>query len=140
MHVGTSAKDEVLVLEHDEPDAHYWNWSVHHLHRFDSGAWHHRPMSCNGHQAHVDADGRVRLVVAARRPGVPNWLDTQGEPLGLVVYRYVGARTRPQPTARVTPLAELRELLPPDHPVTEPEERREQLADRWAAQRRGADP
>jgi hypothetical protein len=128
---------EVLLLEHDRPDAHYWNWSVHHLHRFDSGPWHRRPMSCNGSQAHIDADGRVRLVVSSVDPGAPNWLDTQGEALGLIVYRYVGARTRPQPVARVTPRAELRELLPPDHPVIDPEQRREQLARRsLAAQRR----
>ena len=129
--------DEVLVLEHDRPDAHYWNWSVHHLHRFDSGPWHRRAMSCNGNQAHVDADGRVRLVVSGVDPGVPNWLDTQGEPLGLIVYRYVGARTRPRPVARVTPQAELRGLLPLDHPVIDHEQRREQLARRsLAAQRR----
>jgi len=129
--------DEVLVLEHDRPDAHYWNWSVHHLHRFDSGPWHRRAMSCNGNQAHVDADGRVRLVVSGVDPGVPNWLDTQGEPLGLIVYRYVGARTRPRPVARVTPQAELRGLLPLDHPVIDHEQRREQLARRsQAAQRR----
>ena len=89
--------DEVLVIEHDEPDAHYWNWSVHHLHWFDSGAWHERSTSTNGCQAHVDADGRVRVVVAATDPGVPNWLDTEGRPLGMAVYRYVGARTTPHP-------------------------------------------
>lgn len=127
---------EVLILEHDRPEAHYWNWSVHHLHRFDSGPWHRRPMSCNGNQAHVDTDGRVRLVVSAVDPGVPNWLDTQGEPLGLIVYRYVGARTRPQPVARVTPLSDLRLLLPPDHPFTDPEQRREQLAHRSLASQR----
>ena len=31
--------DEALVIEHDVPDAHYWNWSIHQLHWFDSGAW-----------------------------------------------------------------------------------------------------
>ena len=130
------ADGEVLVLEHDRPDAHYWNWSVHHLHRFDSGRWNDRLESCNGNQAHIDTDDRVRTVVSHVDPGVPNWLDTQGEPLGLIVYRYVGARTRPRPTARVTPLADLRELLPADHPITEPDERREQLARRALASQR----
>ena len=130
------AEGEVLLLDHDLPDARYWNWSVHQLHRFDSGPWHHRPMSCNGNQAHVDPDGRVRLVVSDVDPGVPNWLDTEGEALGLIVYRYVGAQTRPQPVARVTPLAALRELLPPDHPVTDAEQRREQLARRSLASQR----
>jgi len=131
------APDDALVIEHDEPDAHYWNWSVHHLHWFDSGAWDQRTTSCNGHQAHVDDDGKVRVVVAAADPGVPNWLDTEGRPIGMVVYRYVGARTRPHPTAHVVPLASVRDALPATHPSIDPDERRTQLAARnRAAQRR----
>lgn len=129
--------DEVLLIEHDEPDARYWNWSIHHLHWFDSGAWDERLMSCNGHEAHVDDDAKVRLVVSHSDPGVPNWLDTEDRPIGMAVYRYVGARTKPQPTATVVPLGELRAALPDAHPVVDPEARRRQLADRSrAAQRR----
>ncbi len=128
---------EVLVIDHDRPDARYWNWSVHHLHWFDSGDWDQRATSTNGHQAHVDADGRVRVVVAPTDPGVANWLDTQGRPVGLVVYRYVGAVTTPQPTATVVGVADLDSVLPPAHPRVSPEQRRRQLADRsLAAQRR----
>ncbi len=131
------APDEALVIEHDEPDARYWNWSVHHLHWFDSGAWDERPTSINGHQAHIDEDGRVRVVVAAADPGVPNWLDTEGQGMGLAVYRYVGATTKPQPGASVVPLTHVRDHLPPAHPTIAPDERRRRLADRSrAAQRR----
>jgi hypothetical protein len=129
--------DEVLLIEHDEPDAHYWNWSVHQLHWFDSGAWDERPMSCNGHQAHVDRDGRVRIVVAHDDPGAPNWLDTEGKPIGMCVYRYVGARTKPVPTARVVARSQLRAELPDGHPIVTADQRRVQLAARTrAAQRR----
>jgi hypothetical protein len=129
--------DEALLIEHDLPDARYWNWSIHNLHWFDSGAWDRRLMSCNGHQAHVDDDGTVRLVVAPTDPGVPNWLDTEARPLGMAVYRYVGARTKPQPTATVLAVDELRRALPPSHPVVDPSARRDQLAARArAAQRR----
>lgn len=128
---------DVLLIEHPEPDAHYWNWSIHHLHWFDSGAFHERPTSVNGAQAHVDHDGVVRLVVATTDPGVPNWLDPEGRTVGMAVYRYVGARTRPQPTARVLPLADLRAGLPAGHPVVDADERRRVLAARrLAAQRR----
>jgi hypothetical protein len=128
---------EALLVELEEPDAHYWSWSIHQLHWFDSGAWDDRLMSCNGHQAHVDADGLVRVVISADDPGVPNWLDTEGKPLGMAVYRYVGARTKPVPTARVVPLAELRSHVPDDHPVVDQGARRQQLATRYrAAQRR----
>jgi hypothetical protein len=131
------APDEALLIEHDAPDARYWNWSVHQLHWFDSGAWDERLMSCNGHQAHVDADGRVRIVVAHTDPGAPNWLDTQGKPVGMCVYRYVGARTKPVPIARVVPLTALGSELPDGHPVVTAAARRAQLAARSrAAQRR----
>lgn len=124
---------EALVVEHDVPDADYWNWSIHHLHQFDSGPWDRRLMSCNGQQAHLDHDAKVRIVVAHEDPGVANWLDTQGEPLGLIVYRYVGARTKPQPTARVVSIGELREVLPSEHPTITPAQRDRQLARRSLA-------
>lgn len=129
--------DEVLLIEHDEPDARYWNWSIHHLHWFDSGAWDQRLMSCNGNQAHVDNDGKVRLVVAHSDPGVPNWLDTEGQRIGMAVYRYVGARTKPEPTARLLKKSELLSSLRPSHPTVGPQARRDQIAARSrAAQRR----
>ncbi len=131
------APDEALVIEHEAPQARYWNWSIHHLHWFDSGAWDRRLTSCNGHDAFVDEDGRVRIVVAATDPGVPNWLDTEDRPVGMAVYRYVGATTKPQPTARVATLADLGAALPPTHPRVSPAARRDQLTRRWrAAQRR----
>lgn len=128
---------EALLIEHPVPEAHYWNWSIHHLHWFDSGAFHERPTSLNGAQAHVDGDGVVRLVVSVEDPGVPNWLDPEDQAMGMAVYRYVGARTRPQPSARVVPLTDLRSVLPSDHPVVDDDERRRVLAARrLAAQRR----
>ena len=131
------APDEALMIEHDVPDAHYWNWSIHHLHWFDSGAWDQRPTSCNGAQAHVDDDGRVRLVVAHADPGVANWLDPEGRPVGMAVFRYVGARTKPQPTGRVVAFGDIAAALPATHPRVDGAARRVQLADRSrAAQRR----
>lgn len=128
---------DALLIEHDEPDAHYWNWSIHHLHWFDSGAFHERPTSLNGAQAHVDADGVVRVVVSATDPGTPNWLDPESQALGMAVYRYVGARTKPHPAARLVALDDLRAALPADHPVVDAEGRRRVLAERrLAAQRR----
>jgi hypothetical protein len=129
--------NELLLVEHDVPHARYWNWSIHNLHWFDSGAWDQRLMSCNGHQAHVDDDGKVRLVVAHDDPGVPNWLDTESRPIGMAVYRYVGARTKPQPTATLLPREALRDALPSSHPTVDPPTRRRQLAVRARdAQRR----
>ena len=37
------------------------------------------------HRAHAS----YRLVVAHRDPGVPNWLDTEGRPFGMVFWRFM---------------------------------------------------
>jgi hypothetical protein len=65
-------------------------------------------MSCNGHQAHVDDDGRVRVVIAHADPGVPNWLDTEGHATGSIFWRFFLAEERPGPIAcSVVPLSDL---------------------------------
>ena len=45
--------------------------------------------SLNGWQSRVDPDGVIRLVVAHRDPGVPNWLDTGGHRFGTIFWRYL---------------------------------------------------
>ncbi len=125
--------DEALVITHDLPEADYWGWTVHHRWRMDSGDFADRLTSTNAAQAHVDADGRVRLVLAAADPGTANWIDTQAKPEGLLVYRYVGTRTRPVPEAEVVLLADVAARLPDGHPRVSAEERRQQLARRRRA-------
>jgi hypothetical protein len=127
------APGEALVVTHDLPDADYWGWTIHTRHRMDSGDFAGRQTSLNRAQAHVDGDGRVRLVVAGEDPGTPNWIDTEGRAEGLLVYRYVGARTRPLPEGEVVPVADVRSALPADHPPVTPDERRARLAARRAA-------
>lgn len=124
---------EVLVVTTDAPDADYWGWTVHHRFRLDSGDFANRQTSLNLAQAVVDDDGRIRFVIAAEDPGVPNWIDTEGRAEGMLVYRSIGTRTRPVPESRVVPLASLRDHLPSRHPVVDHETRREQLARRRAA-------
>jgi hypothetical protein len=48
-----------------------------------------RPVSYTPSRAAVDADGRIRLVMAHRDPGVQNWLDTQGFERGNLTYRHM---------------------------------------------------
>ncbi len=127
------AHDEALLITAEAPDADYWGWTVHHRFRLDSGDFAHRQTSLNMTQAFVDGDGRLRLVVAHRDPGVPNWLDTEYRPEGMLVYRSIGTRSRPVPEARLVPVASVREHLPSAHPTVAEPERREQLARRRAA-------
>jgi hypothetical protein len=89
--------------------------------------------SRNGHQSHVDDDGVIRLVIAHRDPGVPNWVDTTGHPEVFMAPRWAYSET-PDPkqwptiTATKVPFDEIRAHLPADTPAVTPEERRREIA------------
>jgi hypothetical protein len=56
----------------------------------------------------LEDDGSFRIVLSHQNPGVPNWLDTEGRPFGLVFWRYmlpIGPITTP--AAAVVKLADL---------------------------------
>jgi hypothetical protein len=123
----TLGPDEALLVESELPRARYWQIQL-------CDAWFrtldyaNRQTGLNHAQARVDADGRLRVVVSARDPGVPNWLDSAGHSEGMIQYRWIWTQTRPQPSARVLPLAAVRSALPPDTPRVSPAERRRALA------------
>lgn len=48
-----------------------------------------RCISLNRKQTQLEADGSFRIVIAHEDPGVPNWIDTEGRPFGLVYWRFV---------------------------------------------------
>ena len=56
---------------------------------FNSMDYLYRPVSYTPSRTKTDADGRVRLVMAHRDPGVHNWLDTQGFRCGNLTYRHM---------------------------------------------------
>jgi hypothetical protein len=67
-----------------------------------------RPVSRNRAQTTLAPDGSFEIVLAHRDPGHPNWIDTEGRPLGLVFWRFFlveGDVATPQ--ARVVPFAEV---------------------------------
>jgi hypothetical protein len=49
----------------------------------------HRRVSLNRAQTVPEADGRFRVVLAHRDPGVANWIDTEGRAFGLVFWRFL---------------------------------------------------
>ncbi len=124
---------EALLVECDAPDADYWSFTLHTLGWLESGAFADRQTSLSAHQAHVDADGRLRVVVSEVDPGTPNWIDSEARPRGLLVYRWVWARSNPVPSARVLALSEVRGALPEAHPQIDPPARRAALARRREA-------
>ncbi|MGE0385580.1 MAG: DUF1214 domain-containing protein [Gammaproteobacteria bacterium] len=124
------APDEALVLEFDAPQARLW--SVQWL----TSPWYENPDLVNRQtglpsgEIHVDADGRVRIVLAGTDPRVPNWLDTSDHGQGYIVTRWIWCEHGPEVTHRVLPLAQLRAHLPAGTPIVAPEARAAQLARR----------
>lgn len=84
----------------------YWNLQVgnHWLESFD---FMHYDTHVNHETAVAEADGSVRIFIAARDPGRPNWLDTAGHRRGALALRWVGADpTPPRPESSVERLAD----------------------------------
>ncbi len=96
------APDEAMVIECEPPDAWTWNWLIYNLGWFESLDIANTTASLNATQIRVDADGRYRLVVAHRDPGVPTW--------------------------QVVPLDAARAALPEATPVVGADERAAQIA------------
>ena len=57
---------------------------------FSTIDWANAQSSLNRHQATIDPDGILRVVVATRDPGVANWLDTTGHRAGALQFRWSG--------------------------------------------------
>lgn len=124
--------DEALIVENRvdlEPQyigfqlGNLWGESLEYAHALGS---------LNGHQSERDPDGVIRLVVAHRDPGVPNWLDTRGHREGFLTPRWAYSETPPpdrwpQITAKKVAFDAIREHLPEDTRTISPEERREQI-------------
>ena len=109
--------DEALVIRARWPRCRYANvclWNRH-LQTFDYA---NRSISLNRAQTVADSDGRFTAVIAHGDPGVPNWLDSEGRPFGIVFWRFMlpeGDLETPQ--AEVVPFSELQSVtLKPSGP------------------------
>jgi hypothetical protein len=104
-------EDHALVVHVARlPQCRFWNLQVDNWWMESLDYRYHR-ISIGKHEAVADADGGVTLVIAARDPGVPNWLETAGHRQGTMCFRWVEAAEHVHPTTRVVPLAELGKVL-----------------------------
>jgi len=120
-------EDEALIIETTPPDARYWSFQWYTDGWFESPDFGNRQSSLNGTQTRVDPDGRIRIVVARRDPGVQNWIDVGGQRAGLLNYRWIWSTDAPTPSAEVVPLGELRAHLPAQTPPFSVEDRARQI-------------
>lgn len=110
------APGEALILETELPAVRpYWNVQLADS-LFNALEVNYRFTSINGHQAHVDSDGKFRAVIALEDPGVPNWLDASGYTWGTVIGRWYDCSSRPLPALKKVRLDEVRRHLPEDTP------------------------
>jgi hypothetical protein len=116
------ADDEALLITVQPPAAKYWSFSVCNF-WLESVDYVHHQSSLNGHQAHVDADGCFRAVVARQDPGIANWLDTVGHREGSLIYRWNLAAANPIPETQVVRFDEIPSHVPPDTLWVAPDER-----------------
>jgi hypothetical protein len=125
---------EALVVEVEPPEGIYWSfsignpwWETIHYGRHQS--------SLNAHQAVIDSDGILRVVLCADDPGIANWLDTAGHSNGAIILRCVRTKTAPTPTTRVVSFEDIAAALPSDTAKVTRDERVAVLAARRRAVR-----
>jgi hypothetical protein len=113
--------DEALVLEFPRPDARLWGvqWMTTPWYENPDGA--NRFTSVVGHEAYVNADGRVRIVVSGTDPGAPNWLEVGHHREGVLAARFIwGGDVGPAIATSVVSTSNIRGALPSDTPIVDP--------------------
>lgn len=100
--------DDALVMTGRWPRCRAANVSLwnRHMQTFDYA---NRQISLNRAQTRLEPDGRFRMILAHRDPGLPNWIDTAGQAFGLVFWRFMlpeGQIDTPQ--AKLVPFDSLR--------------------------------
>lgn len=128
------APDEALIVEFD---AHPGLWMFTNMGVFfNSMDYLYRPVSYTPSRTTVDGDGRIRLVMAHRDPGVHNWLDTQGFERGNLTYRHMLEGEPAVLDTRVVKHDELLDALPKDTVMVTPSQRADAMWKRFRGIRR----
>jgi hypothetical protein len=93
--------EEALILDGRSPRCAFWNvclWNPY-MQTYD---YRYERVTLNGGQVQYEPDGSWRIVVAARDPGVPNWVSTADHPRGVIWFRWFLPESLPErPRTRV---------------------------------------
>lgn len=125
--------DEALVIESKVPAKCTYYSMILTNSVYETTDWYNNHSSLNDTQLRRDDDGMLRIVVSAKDPGVPNWLDTAGYPQGAIQGRWTECSEQPMPSARKVKLSEITKYLPPSTPKVTPAQRDQIVRDRRAA-------
>ena len=107
--------DQALVITLPATDAPYLGFQLGSLWYVSLDYINHQT-SLNGTQAQVDADGKIRIVVADRNPGATNWVETLGHRKGFLQFRWQRVSRElteaDGPTVELVGIDEVAEYLP----------------------------
>jgi hypothetical protein len=98
--------EQALLIEFTPPECEYWNFQLGN-HWMESLDYRYYPIHVNKQTAVYGKDGSVRIVVAHRDPGLPNWITTAGHDCGTMCLRWVKSDAWPEPRTVVVHLADL---------------------------------
>lgn len=122
--------DEALIIEVTAPiDARYWGLTLYSWWG-ETLDYKNRQTSINHTQASIDADGKLRVVLAAKDPGVQNWLDVSGHLRGPINWRVNRLAAPDKFEVTKVKFDELREYLPAETPTFTAQQRRDSIAAR----------
>ncbi len=109
------ADDEVMVVTLPRGDAPYLGFELGTV-WYTSLEYADHQTSLNGHQAQVDPDGRIRLVISEHDPGVANWIERLGHDRGYLQFRWQRLSRELQPadgpTWEIVTIDRLPDILP----------------------------
>lgn len=122
--------DDVVLVECNPPaGATYWSFQCINPWYESLDAANH-VSSLNNRQMQIDEDGKFRIALGPRDPGIPNWLDTSGYRTGMAAYRWVNTTDGPAPTSQLLSIADLDAHLPPFTPRVSDTDRATQIRQR----------
>ena len=123
------APDEAMVISWDKNDLF---WMMTNMGSCENSMdYLYRPVSYTPSRTKVDGDGKIRMVMAHKDPGFNNWIDTSGFESGMLVNRNQGTDHITTFETQVVKHVDLPRYLPSDSARVTPEERLEQMRQRF---------
>lgn len=122
--------DEALIIESPVPAKCDYRSLILTNEIYETTDWINNHSALNDTQAPPDSDGKLRIVVSAKDPGVLNWMDTAGYPTGIIQGRWTGCDTQPIPDVRKVKIKDVATLLPKDTARVTPEQRQAIIRER----------
>jgi hypothetical protein len=100
--------DEALVITGRWPECRFGSISL--WNRFQQTLdYVERNVSLNRKQTQLESDGSFKMILAHEDPGLPNWIDTEGNLFGLAFWRFFLVEGEAEtPTAVVVKLSDLK--------------------------------